>query len=739
MDREPQRPMPPRPGAESPRRRPRSLLFILMLIGLITLMVYYGVKHFTPAENSITFGELREEAKAGHIKNIVLKGNTAQGEYNPGQEYRYFRVNHIEKAYLEDAKVLDELEKAVGRKNFDSKAHSAFLEQMLYMIIPWVLIIGLVWYLFFRQLKVPSGGPGGIFSFGKSRAQILSKDQRKVTFADVAGIDEATEEVTEIIEFLKDPKRFQELGGRIPRGVLLVGAAGTGKTLLAKAIAGEAEVPFMSMSGSDFVEMFVGVGASRVRDLFRQAKENSPCIVFLDEIDAVGRHRGSGLGSGHDEREQTLNAILVEMDGFDTDAGVIIIAATNRPDVLDSALLRPGRFDRQIVLDMPDLKGREAILKIHARRIKLDPTVDLATLAKTTPMFSGADLEAIINEAALQAVMKKKQLVEADDLEEARDKVRWGRQKKSRKMEEEDRKVTAYHESGHALAAHLIPEVDPVHKVSIIPRGAFLGATMRLPEKDRYHMQKKYILGNITVLFAGRVAEETFCNDISAGAREDIREATALARAMVCEWGMSEKLGPVSYTESEEHLFLGREITRAKPHSDVTTQEIDREIKSILMSCYQRATELIQQNKDTCNRVGEALLKHEVLTAADVGNIVKGIDIDTLKAQEKQVADSKKTASPVGRQEASAQATESDEAKDKTAPRPLGAAHTGEPRHRREVSHPAADSSESVEKNKKQLSRSLGAAPRGEPCPEGREAPRKISGAGNSDTNKPQK
>jgi cell division protease FtsH len=416
--------------------------------------------------------------------------------------------------------------------------------------------------------------------------------------------------------------------------VILVGPPGSGKTLLAKAIAGEANVPFFSMSGSDFVEMFVGVGASRVRDLFRQAKENSPAIIFLDEIDAVGRQRGAGLGGGHDEREQTLNAILVEMDGFDTDTGVIIIAATNRPDVLDSALLRPGRFDRQIAISLPDMKGREAILKVHVRKVKLHKSVDLKKLAKITPMFSGADLEAIINEAALLAVMKKKESVDMEDLEESRDKVRWGRQKRSRVMDEEDKKVTAYHESGHALAAYFIPEAEKVHKVTIVPRGSYLGATMQMPEKDRYHMHKKYLLGTITVFFAGRVAEETFCDDISSGAQSDIKQATHLARMMVCEWGMSEKLGPISYTDSEEHLFLGREISRTKPHSEATSLAIDQEIKDILMKCYERAKKIINDHKDTCQRMARALMKHEILNTSDVANIIKGVDIDPIKEKE---------------------------------------------------------------------------------------------------------
>ena len=610
----------------------RNILLIILLGLFLVTTILYAYNSYNDTTAAITFYQFLTEAREKKIKTINIKGTKIEGEYRGGS-FKYYRITDaVPPKYLAESDLKELQSFVVEPKDFSYSTGDNALYQIFLTLLPILLLIGVIWYFAVRQVK-NMGGSGGPLAFGRSRAKLLTKDKRKTTFADVAGIEEAKDEVEEIIAFLKDPAKFRKLGARLPRGVLLVGPPGSGKTLLAKAIAGEADVPFFTMSGSDFVEMFVGVGASRVRDLFNTAKENSPCIIFLDEIDAVGRQRGTGLGGGHDEREQTLNAILVEMDGFDTDSSVIIMAATNRPDVLDSALLRPGRFDRQIVIDMPDVKGREAILKVHARKIKLDPKIDLALLAKTTPMFSGADLEAVINESALLAVMKNKTLVDQDDLEESRDKVRWGREKRSREIDETDRKITAYHESGHALAAYLLPEVENVHKVTIISRGNYLGATMRLPEKDRYHMQKKYVLGNITVLYSGRVAEELFCSDVSAGARSDIQEATRLARLMVCEWGMSEKLGPISYSEGEEHLFLGREITKTKTHSDVTSNEIDMEIKDILISGYNRAKELITQNKDACERLAKALLKHEVLNGQDVENVIKGVDIDPSKVK----------------------------------------------------------------------------------------------------------
>jgi cell division protease FtsH len=478
-----------------------------------------------------------------------------------------------------------------------------------------------LYFLFWRPLR--GGNSGNILSFGRSRARLISRERTHITFSDVAGIEEAKEDVKEIIEFLKNPRKFQRLGGRIPRGVLLVGPPGTGKTLLAKAISGEADVPFFSISGSDFVEMFVGVGASRVRDLFRQAKENTPCIIFLDEIDAVGRRRGYGWGGGHDEREQTLNAILVEMDGFETDTEVVVIAATNRADVLDPALLRPGRFDREVVIDMPDLRAREEILKVHARKVKVAPGVDLSILARGTPGFSGAELEAVINEGALLATLKAEEDVKLEDLEEARDKVRWGRQKRSRVMDERDRRITAYHEAGHTIAAKTLPEVEPLHKVTIVPRGRTLGSTMQLPEKDRYHYSRQQVLSMVTMLLAGRAAEERFCNDITTGASHDLKEATELVRRMVREWGMSDRVGPIDYSQTEDMLFGGEVVSR-RNYSEAIALEIDQEVKRLIEECYARARALLEERADALHRVAEALLIREVLDNEQVDTILAG-------------------------------------------------------------------------------------------------------------------
>jgi cell division protease FtsH len=507
---------------------------------------------------------------------------------------------------------------------------NSILSQILLFYGPWVLIF-VVFLIFMRQMR-NQGAAGGVMSFGRSRAQLYSKENHtNVTFDDVAGADEAKDEVKEIVEFLKNPGRFTRVGGRIPRGVLLVGAPGCGKTLLAKAIAGEAEVPFFSISGSDFVEMFVGVGASRVRDLFKQARENSPCIIFLDEIDAVGRRRGSGLGGGHDEREQTLNAILVEMDGFGTDEGIIVVAATNRPDVLDPALLRPGRFDREVVIDLPDVKGREEILRVHMKKVKASGDVDLSTLARSTPGYSGADLAAIINEAAIMAALQKKDEVSMEHLEEARDKVRYGRQKKSRKLEEEDRRITAYHEAGHAIVALVLDDVDDPHKVTIVPRGRALGTTMILPDKESYHMQKKKMIGQLAWMFGGRVSEAQFCGDISAGASGDIRSATELARAMVTELGMSDKIGPINYAERQGSDFLGTELMSGKWHSEETAREIDQEVQILLRDAYETATRLVRENADTIEKVTQALMKYETISGEEIKKILAGASIDSLR------------------------------------------------------------------------------------------------------------
>ena len=496
--------------------------------------------------------------------------------------------------------------------------------------LPWILIIA-VWIFIFRRMQSGAGGQRGIFNFGKSKAKLITESSTKVTFKDVAGADEAKQELEEVIDFLKDPSRFQKLGGKIPRGVLLLGPPGTGKTLLARAVAGEAGVPFFSISGADFVEMFVGVGASRVRDLFEQGKRNAPCIIFIDEIDAVGRHRGAGLGGGHDEREQTLNQLLVEMDGFEQNNGLIIIAATNRPDVLDPALLRPGRFDRQVVVDRPDVKGREGILKVHTRKIPLDPDVDLKVLAKGTPGLSGADLANLVNEAALLAARMNKSKVTMLDFEEAKDKVMMGTERKSLIISESEKKLTSYHEIGHVLVARMIPDADPVHKVTIIPRGRALGVTTYLPVDEKHTYAKDYLEATITYALGGRAAEKLIFNKYTTGAGNDIEKATSLARKMVCEWGMSEKLGPLSYGQKDEEIFLGREIQQHKDYSEKTAQEIDQEIRSIVTSCMERAERILSDNVEILHKLSLELLDREILDAEEIDKIINGEELPPLK------------------------------------------------------------------------------------------------------------
>ncbi len=495
-----------------------------------------------------------------------------------------------------------------------------FFASAVVSLVP-ILLFLLILYFFFRQ-QIRMAGKGAM-SFGKSKARMMARDKNKVTFKDVAGVEEAKDEVQEIVEFLRDPKRFQKLGGRIPKGVLMVGSPGTGKTLLARAIAGEADVPFFSISGSDFVEMFVGVGASRVRDMFEQGKKAAPCLIFIDEIDAVGRHRGHGLGGGHDEREQTLNALLVEMDGFDTQEGVIIIAATNRPDVLDPALLRPGRFDRQVTVSLPDVKGREEILRVHSKKVKLADDVDLSVIARGTPGYSGAELANVMNEAALLAARKGLKGITRFELDDARDKVRWGRERRSLAMSDKEKENTAYHEAGHALIGCLLPHTDPLHKVTIIPRGPALGLTMSLPEGDRYTNHKRELLDRLVVIMGGRVAEEIFFGDVTNGARGDIGQASSIARKMVCEWGMSEKLGMVEWGEHEEHVFLGRDIGRPRGYSEATAQEIDREVRKIIDDAYARAVKLITDNRDKLEIIAKALLEFETLDGNQVRDIIQ--------------------------------------------------------------------------------------------------------------------
>mgnify|MGYP000280094825 CR=1 FL=1 len=511
-------------------------------------------------------------------------------------------------------------EQLLNSGRFKVAEPSTLLMSFLYSMLPFLLLAVLVYFFIFRQIKM--AGKGAL-SFGKSRARMLNKERNRTTFKDVAGVDEAREEVSELVEFLKDPKKFQRLGGRIPKGILLVGPPGTGKTLLAKAIAGEAEAAFYSISGSDFVEMFVGVGASRVRDMFEQARKNTPCLVFIDEIDAVGRSRGHGLGGGNDEREQTLNALLVEMDGFDTTDGIIIIAATNRPDVLDPALLRPGRFDRQITVNLPDVRGREAILKVHSRNVKLAPDVDLAVIARGTPGFSGAELANLLNEAALLAARMNKKAITMAELEEARDKVRWGRERRSLAMTDEEKRATAWHEAGHALVNVLLPHAHPLHKVTIIPRGQALGATMWLPEKDLLSRKRKELNDLIAVTMAGRIAEELVTDDISSGAAGDIQQATQMAKAMVMHWGMSDKLGMVQYGDSPEYVFLGRDMMRSKDYSEQTAEAIDAEVKRIITENFDRARNLILEHRDKLELIAAALLEYETLDGGQVREIVQ--------------------------------------------------------------------------------------------------------------------
>jgi cell division protease FtsH len=502
----------------------------------------------------------------------------------------------------------------------DIKSESTLLASILLNLLP-ILLFLVILYLFFRS-QIKMAGRSAL-NFGKSKARMLSKEKNRITFKDVAGVEEAKEEVQELVEFLKDPKKFQKLGGRIPKGVLMVGSPGTGKTMLARAIAGEADVPFFSISGSDFVEMFVGVGASRVRDMFEQGKKNAPCLIFIDEIDAVGRHRGHGLGGGHDEREQTLNQLLVEMDGFDTQDGVIIIAATNRPDVLDPALLRPGRFDRQVTVSLPDVNGREEILKVHAKKVKLSANVDLGVIARGTPGFSGAELANVINEAALISARKGLKAITLHELEEARDKVRWGRERRSLAMSEREKISTAWHEAGHAIVNVLLEHTHPLHKVTIIPRANYLGATMYLPEGDKYSTQRKEALDLLAVTAAGRVAEELFTKDVSNGAAGDIKQMTRLARTMICEWGMSEKLGMVEYGEHEAHVFLARDMSRSRDYSESTAQEIDREVRRLVDEAYARAEKIITDNRAPLEVIAKALLEFETLDAAHIKEILE--------------------------------------------------------------------------------------------------------------------
>ncbi len=618
-------PVDKRPGDPN-MKMSRGVMSWLLFVGLAIMLVVL-LNTGMDQRKKVTLSEFYTHLENGDVKNVVLRERSIRGELNSAQGGAPGEPTKFEVAVpfnYSDADFVEKLRSSPGGIEIDVEEDS-MLTAVLISLLPWLLIFAFIWFVVFRQLRGAGGGPGMFGNFGRSRHRVTTKEHTSVTFDDVAGITEAKEEVQELVEFLKNPKKFQRLGGRIPRGVLLVGMPGCGKTLLAKAIAGEAEVPFFSISGSDFVEMFVGVGASRVRDLFKQAKENSPCIIFLDEIDAVGRRRGASFGGGgHDEREQTLNAILVEMDGFNTSDQVIVIAATNRVDVLDPALIRPGRFDRQVHVPPSDVQGRYEILKVHARKVKLGPMVDLRRLARGTPTFSGADLAAIINEAALIATMQNKEYVEQDDLDEARDKIRWGRAQKSRKVDERDQQVVAYHEAGHAIVQTLETEADPLHKVSILPRGPMGGATFSLPERDRLVYTLSYLKATLKVTLGGRVAEEVYCGEISSGAASDIQQATEIARNMVTQWGMSEALGFVSYGEDRGGAFdLG-----TKNYSDETAAKIDEEVKRIVDEAYADTKRLIVEHRAGGQAIADNLLKYETLSGDEVNALLRGETLD---------------------------------------------------------------------------------------------------------------
>jgi cell division protease FtsH len=586
---------------------------IWLVIALILMTVFNQFNTRQTTQSQVDYSQFIEEVRQGQVAKVTIEGHVLRGVRGDGARFTTYAPS--------DPWLVSDLLKNGVVVEAKPEEQPSMLMSIFISWFPMLLLIG-VWIFFMRQMQ--GGGRGGAFSFGKSRARMLDESTNQVTFADVAGCDEAKEDVAELVEFLRDPSKFQKLGGRIPRGVLMVGSPGTGKTLLAKAIAGEAKVPFFSISGSDFVEMFVGVGAARVRDMFEQAKKQSPCIIFIDEIDAVGRQRGAGLGGGNDEREQTLNQLLVEMDGFEANAGIIVIAATNRPDVLDPALMRPGRFDRQVVVPLPDIRGREQILLVHMRKVPVGQDVKADIIARGTPGFSGADLANLVNEAALFAARANKRVVDMDDFERAKDKIIMGAERKSIVMPEEERRNTAYHESGHALVARMLPKTDPVHKVTIIPRGRALGVTMQLPETDRYSMDRDRILSTIAVLFGGRIAEEVFMHQMTTGASNDFQRATDLARRMVTQWGMSEELGTMVYGEEEGEIFLGRSITTHKNVSEETMRKVDAEVRRIIDEQYGRARRLIEDNRDKIEAMTAALLKWETIDREQIDDIMEG-------------------------------------------------------------------------------------------------------------------
>lgn len=593
------------------------LLWLIIAAVLLTVFNNFSVK---PGPEEVAYSDFVEWVNQNQVREVTFDGLVISGEKFSGESFETIQPQVADKALIDEM-----LDHNVTFKGSRPEQQSIWM-QLLVASFP-ILVIIAVFMFFMRQMQGGSGGRGGPLSFGKSKAKLLGEDQIKTTFADVAGVDEAKEDVQELVEFLQDPGKFQKLGGRLPQGVLMVGAPGTGKTLLAKAIAGEAKVPFFSISGSDFVEMFVGVGASRVRDMFDQAKKNPPCIIFIDEIDAVGRHRGAGLGGGHDEREQTLNQLLVEMDGFDGKEGVIVIAATNRPDVLDPALLRPGRFDRQVVVSLPDIRGREQILKVHMRKVPIDEDVETSYIARGTPGFSGADLANLVNEAALFAAKQQKRTVEMAQFEQAKDKIMMGAERKSMVMSEKEKRNTAYHEAGHCIVGRLAPGHDPVYKVTIIPRGRALGVTMFLPEEDRYTMSKQMIHSQICALFGGRAAEEITlgAEGITTGASNDIQQATKLARNMVTRWGLSDRLGPIMYEEEDEEVFLGMSAgSKRGKVSDETAHAIDEEVRRIADDCYATAKRILEENMDVLHNVAEALLEYETITSEQIDDLMAG-------------------------------------------------------------------------------------------------------------------
>ena len=588
-------------------------LALWLVIGMILIALFNIFNQPLGSQSEVIFSEFMNQVEGGKITEVTIQGDRISGKYVDGSSFQTMTPP-------KDQDLIRILREKGVRIVVVPPEQTSWYMNILISWFPMILLLG-IWIFFMRQMQ--SGG-GKALSFGKSKARLMNEAKKKTTFMDVAGVDEAKEELHEIIEFLKEPQKFNKLGGKIPKGVLLIGPPGTGKTLLARAIAGEANVPFFSISGSDFVEMFVGVGASRVRDLFEQGKKNSPCIIFIDEIDAVGRHRGAGLGGGHDEREQTLNQLLVEMDGFENNEGVILIAATNRPDVLDPALLRPGRFDRQVMVDRPDVKGREGILKVHTATVPLTENVDLKIIARGTPGFTGADLANLVNEAALLAARDDKKCVGNDDFESAKDKVLMGVERRSMVISEKEKRTTAYHEAGHALVAFKPPGTDPLHKVTIIPRGRALGVTMQLPEDEKHTYPKNFLYNNLAIFMGGRVAEEICLGQMTTGAGNDIERATELARKMVCEWGMSEKMGPLTYGSKEEQVFLGKDFSQQKNFSDQTAKLIDQEVKALVMGGYEKACEIITEHRDSLEKMALALLDRETLNASEIKDIIDG-------------------------------------------------------------------------------------------------------------------